>query len=183
MTTTPTPSPTPFEKLEILFREYSPEVYRAAYRITGQSGDADDVVQTVFLRLHRSGGVEKLSDQPAAYLYRAAINAGLDLVRKRGRVRELGLSEIGPNQPEEQRDLPHKQLMGQEIKMQLRDAVARLSEKSAEVFALRYFEGFDNKTIAETLGTSASVIGVTLHRARRKVEQELKKMGSKGTTS
>src|SRR4030042_683880 len=65
-----------------LFEEHHSLVYRAAYRITGSASDAEDVLQTVFVRLTRSGDAERL-DNPAAYLRRAAVNAALDLLRRR----------------------------------------------------------------------------------------------------
>ena len=73
-------------ELETLFRDHHDRVFRAAHRITGSPADAEDVLQTVFLRLVKSEGAYDLSDNPAAYLSRAAINASLDLMRAgRGR--------------------------------------------------------------------------------------------------
>src|SRR3954447_19356370 len=71
-----------------IFEDHHARIYRAAYRITGNATDAEDVLQNVFLRLARqdvpdgdpapgpTGNVE-------GYLYRAAINSALDLCRKR----------------------------------------------------------------------------------------------------
>jgi DNA-directed RNA polymerase specialized sigma24 family protein len=41
------------------------------------------------------------------------------------------------------------------------------------MFALRYFEGFDNREIARVMSTSALVVGVTLHRARARLRKEI----------
>jgi RNA polymerase sigma-70 factor (ECF subfamily) len=60
--------------LESVFLEHQRRVFRAAYRITGNAQDAEDVLQTVFLRLHRQGDAASL-ENPSSYLYRAAINA------------------------------------------------------------------------------------------------------------
>ena len=52
--------PGALQSLEAIFREHHGAVYRAAYRITGNAADAEDVLQTVFTRLlrrnRRSGG-------------------------------------------------------------------------------------------------------------------------------
>ena len=69
--------------LERVFREHQGRVFRAAYRITGNVHDAEDVLQTVFLRLARQGEGFAALDNPASYLYRAAINAALDVLRGR----------------------------------------------------------------------------------------------------
>ena len=50
--------------LEDLFREHNGAVYRAAYRITGNAMDAEDVLQTVFMRLlRREDGFVRLSER------------------------------------------------------------------------------------------------------------------------
>ena len=60
-----------------------------------------------------------------------------------------------------------------ELRALLRQAVAKLGERAATVFALRYFEGYDNNQIAELLGTSPTVVAVTLHRARTRLRREI----------
>ena len=72
--------------LETLFRAHNNRVFRTAYRITGSPAD-EDVLQTVFLRLARGQEIYDLSQNPEAYLSRAAINASLDLMRSRSRVK------------------------------------------------------------------------------------------------
>jgi RNA polymerase sigma-70 factor (ECF subfamily) len=74
-------------KLEKLFQNHHDRVFRTAHRITGSPADAEDVLQTVFLRLVKGLEEYDLSENPAAYLSRAAINASLDLMRSRTRAR------------------------------------------------------------------------------------------------
>jgi RNA polymerase sigma factor (sigma-70 family) len=67
---------------EVFERHYE-AVFRAALRVTGNPADAEDVLQTVFLRvLARGGDVEDLA-LPAAYFRRAAVNAAVDVLRRR----------------------------------------------------------------------------------------------------
>ena len=65
---------------EALFREHHGAVYRAAYRITGNAMDAEDVLQTVFTRLLRRERQRPFRER-GSYLHRAAVNAALDLMR------------------------------------------------------------------------------------------------------
>ena len=58
--------------LEQIFRENHALVFRAAYRITANAGDAEDVLQTVFLRLVKGQDDYDWSKNPEAYLSRAA---------------------------------------------------------------------------------------------------------------
>jgi RNA polymerase sigma factor (sigma-70 family) len=81
-------------EVETLFRAHHDRVFRAAHRITGSPADAEDVLQTVFLRLVKSGEAYDLSQNPEAYLSRAAINASLDLIRSRGRSKSVGLPTL-----------------------------------------------------------------------------------------
>src|SRR5690242_185494 len=66
--------------LEQIFLEHKELVYRAAYRVIGNSSDAEDVLQTVFLRLVRLEKFPEISNLPG-YLHRSAVNASLDLLR------------------------------------------------------------------------------------------------------
>jgi RNA polymerase sigma-70 factor (ECF subfamily) len=159
-------------ELERLFREHHEQVFRAAYRITGSVTDAEDVLQTIFLRLASNAETLNLAPNPAGYLHRAAVNAALDLVRGRARLVSFDSAESAqelknPNiSPEEER-------ADRELRALLRHAVAKLGERAATVFALRYFEGYDNNQIAELLGTSPMVVAVTLHRARTRLRREI----------
>src|SRR5262245_61575415 len=82
-------------EVETLFREHHDRVFRAAYRITGSVVDAEDVLQTVFLRLSRRGDVN-LEPNPGSYLRRAAINAALDLLRQRARTESIPIDDVAP---------------------------------------------------------------------------------------
>jgi RNA polymerase sigma-70 factor (ECF subfamily) len=171
MSAAPAVSP-PTEGLEEVFQTHSGLVFRAAYRITGNAGDAEDVLQTVFLRMLRqgwaSGGVTHLE----SYLRRAAVNAALDVVRARKTAASVPLQEaalaVDPRlQPDRRHDV-------RELRAGLREAVARLSPRAAEIFALRYFEGYGNQEIAGMVGASPADVAINLHRSRVRLQQELR---------
>ena len=75
--------PAPVPDMERIYRDHASRVMSAAYRVTGSASDAEDVLQTVFMRLVRREGGSHLDQNPAAYLHRAAVNASLDLIRSR----------------------------------------------------------------------------------------------------
>lgn len=161
------------ETLERLFQQYHEQVFRAAYRLTGNALDAEDVLQTVFLRLVRRKGELDLGPNPGSYLHRAAINAALDLLRARGTSAPVPLEDAAPELVENPKHSPEAAHAGREVQRALRRALTRLSPNAAEMFALRYFEGYDNHEIAALLGTSKLVVGVILHRTRAKLRKEL----------
>lgn len=164
--------PTSVKELETLFREHHDRVFRAAYRITGSVVDAEDVLQTVFLRLSRRANVN-LEPSPGSYLHRAAINASLDLMRQRGRNESISIEDVTPILKANSTLNPETQRASGELRARIRQAISKLGEKSAEMFVLKYLEGFSNNEIAEHMGTSAMVVGVLLHRARTRVKKEI----------
>jgi RNA polymerase sigma-70 factor (ECF subfamily) len=165
--------PSTMPELESLFREHHDRVFRAAYRITGSIVDAEDVLQTIFLRLSRRQGDVSLEPNPASYLHRAAINASLDLMRQRGRSESIPIDDVVPSLTANHKLNPESQRANRELRAKIRQAISKLGEKSAEMFVLKYFEGYDNQEIARKMGTSAMVVGVLLHRARTRVKKEV----------
>jgi len=165
------PPPPPATSLEALFEEHHDRVFAAAYRVTGSAHDAEDVLQTIFLRLlKRDDGGADLAPSPGAYLARAAVNAALDIVRSRKvrnpvEVESAGLTSPGPS--------PERASLDRELGDRLRVALGRLPERAAEMFALKYFEGLTNDDIATALDTSSNVVAVTLFRARARLRREL----------
>jgi RNA polymerase sigma-70 factor (ECF subfamily) len=169
----PIPSAGGFARLERFWSQHSEAVFRAAYRVTGNSADAEDVLQTVFLRLARRGDGE-LDDRAGGYLHRSAVNAALDVVRSRQRAGWVPLEPAGGESVLASAEPgPERERAGRELRANLRLAMARLSPRAAEIFALRYFEGMPNREIADLLGISQGVVAVLLHRTRARLRKEL----------
>jgi RNA polymerase sigma-70 factor (ECF subfamily) len=160
------------EELAVLFQNHHKSIFRIAYRITGSRSDAEDVLQTIFLRL--TPNKRDLSPNPEGYLHRAAVNASLDLLRSRARANSVSLDVIDFNQsPKLSVASPEDDFADVELRNLIRHAVAKLEGRAATAFALRYFEGCDNARIAQILGTSQMVVAVTLHRARTRLRKEI----------
>lgn len=163
-----------FEELGVLFRDYHKAIFRIAYRITGSQSDAEDVLQTIFLRLTPNRARLDISPNPEGYLKRAAVNASLDLLRRRTRANSVSLDVIDFTQNSKLAfPSPEKDFADAELRELVRHAVAKLEGRAATAFALRYFEGYDNNQIAQFLGMSQMVVAVTLHRARTRLRKEI----------
>jgi RNA polymerase sigma-70 factor (ECF subfamily) len=162
------------EDLGALFRAHYKGIFRVAYRITGSQSDAEDVLQTIFVRLTPGWESRDLSPSPRNFLYRAAINASLDLLRRRKRANSVSLDVIDFDQSS---NAPvasaEDHMVDLELRELVRTAVAKLEGRAATAFTLRYYEGYDNAQIAEFLGTSQMVVAVTLHRARTRLRKEI----------
>ncbi len=163
----------PASELETLFQAHHGRVFRTAQRITGSAADAEDVLQTVFLRLVKGQEEYDWSRNPEAYLSRAAINASLDLLRSRTRSKAVALDDNEFDAIAGSYHTPETVHADRELQKLVRQAVSRLGKTAGEMFVLRYYEGFDNKEIAALLNTSPLVVGVVLHRARTKLRKEI----------
>ena len=158
--------------LEQVFHEHHGLVFRAAYRITGNAGDAEDVLQTVFLRmLKRDPDAEPIGSM-SSFLHRSAVNAALDLVRSRQNIRNVPLDEMEPMLAEPAHRSPERAQASTEIRDWMRGALARLNPKIAQMFAMRFFDGKDNPEIARILNTTPGTVAVTLSRTRDRLEKE-----------
>ena len=154
-----------------LFQEHQGRIFRAAFRILGNTTDAEDVMQQVFLRIIRQEVPPDQVGNLDAYLYRTAINAALDLARSRWRRSSVPLAEASAHEPTSASGIEPF-----EIRNWLRQALGVLSPRQAEMFVLRYLEGYENREIAEMLSTSQAVVAVSLFRARAQMKQELRKL-------
>jgi len=159
-------------ELEAIFREHHGMVFRAAYRITGNPTDAEDVLQTVFMRLLKRPPDADPVGNIASFLHRSAVNAALDLMRARQNVRNIPLDELEPVLAEPAVRSPERARASNEIREWLRGALSRLNPRIAEMFALRFFEGKDNPEIARLLNTTPGTVAVTLSRTRDRLQKE-----------
>lgn len=151
-------------ELERTFRSHHGLVFRTAYRITGNAADAEDVLQTVFLRLLRRTSQSDAMENEESYLRRAAINASLDIIRSRQSNPTVELVEV----PSDRNDGK-----ATELRQALGRALSKLQPRAAEIFALRFIEGLTNLEIARMLGISQVLVAVTVYRTRQQLRKEL----------
>jgi RNA polymerase sigma factor (sigma-70 family) len=162
------------ERLSRLFGEHHRRILRAAYRITGSMADAEDVAQAVFLRLMTGDELEMKN--AGSYLYRAAINGALDLLRRRKTAANEPLDAAEQIASTAPGSAPDAGISGGELGRWLRQAIGELAPRAAEMFTRRYVEELGNRDIARLMGTSQAVVAVTLHNARGKLKKRLREM-------
>ena len=162
----PMPSRTPVAGFVELYERHYEAVFRAALRVTGNPADAEDVLQTVFLRvLARSGDVENVT-LPAAYFKRAAVNAAVDVLRRREFRAESVFDDRAPHAAVQPRLL---------LKERLRRAIAVLDAEDASLFLLRHVEGLSIEELAEMFDLEKNNVAVRLHRIRRRLQAEMER--------
>jgi len=157
-----------------LFAEHHRRILLAACRITGSMADAEDVAQTVFLRLASCKGPPIAN--AGSYLYRAAINGALDLLRRQKAAPAEPLEEATNEAFAGRSSSPEADASNRELGTWLRLAIGELAPRSAEMFTLRYLEELGNREIAVLMGTSQAVVAVTLHHARSRLKKRLREL-------
>jgi RNA polymerase sigma-70 factor (ECF subfamily) len=169
------PTASAHSDLEALFQDHHRMVYRTAYRLVGNSADAEDILQTVFLRLSSRDFAAQPLDHAESYLRRSAVNASLDLIRQRRSAGSHSDSllelQTAPSGQE-----PEHQMWVKQSATWLRVAVSELSEQSAEIFTLRFFEDRTNSEIAQIVGSSVSAVAVSLHRSRERLKEQFRQL-------
>lgn len=155
-------------EFEDIFREHSDLVFGTACSVMRNGEDAEDVVQTVFLRLLRRGLPPEFQKNPKAYLYRAAINQSLNIIRTRRRhqTSDMELDGIPATAADANSD--------ETVHRKLYEAIAELHPLSAEIVVLRYMRDYSDADIAHLLGKSRVTIAVRLHRARVQLKKLLR---------
>jgi RNA polymerase sigma-70 factor (ECF subfamily) len=152
-------------EFEQLFREHYALIYRTAYSVTGRSEDAEDVAQAIFLRLLRREIPPDLHKNPKGYLYRAAFNGALSVLRARRR------RMVTENIEEVHEAAPPLRGIDDDLRRTLHDAIAELHPRSAQILILRYVHDCDLTEIAKIVGTTRSTVAVSLFRARARLKK------------
>jgi RNA polymerase sigma-70 factor (ECF subfamily) len=160
-----TPSPELAGFAELYERHYE-AVFRAALRVTGSPADAEDALQTVFLRLLHHTEQDAAARHPAAYFRRAAVNAAVDLLRRRMVHAEVVYDDAAPHAAVEAAPL---------LKERLRRAIAALTDDDATLFLLRYVEGLSNQELADEFQLEKNNVAVRLHRIRLRLQAEMER--------
>jgi len=115
----------------------------------------------------------------APWLYRLAVTQALLYRRKMGRRRNLTTRYAERNRPTEQDSRtpdPLGWLLAEERRSQVRAAMARLPKRDAEILLLKYTEDWSYSDLAKHLGISQSAVEARLHRARKRLREQLAAM-------
>jgi RNA polymerase sigma-70 factor (ECF subfamily) len=130
--------------------------------------DADDVVQNTFLKAWRGLETFKGESKLSTWLYRIATNESINFLNQKRSRKMMPLDDIGYFLSE---SLHHDAYFsGDELQMQLQEAILTLPEKQRIVFNMRYFDETPYEEMSEILGTSVGALKATYHHAAKKVK-------------
>ena len=151
--------------LETVVREHARFVFKVAYGILRNPHDAEDVVQEVYLRLHRSG-LNDVADM-RAWLARVTYRLAIDRLRQ---PQGVDLADLEPfsHQPDAERLAMHRQRVAQAQKL-----IAALPEELRHPLVLSAMQEMTSRQIAEVLGIPESSVRGRIFRARQMLKEKL----------
>lgn len=154
-----------------LVERHSCAVFRLAYRMTGNTSDAEDMVQETFLRAWKQIGRFDGRASFGTWLHRICANCTLDHIRARKAKTEKN-TELGPNLTHGDPS-PERLAQSNEITALLLPALDRLTEMERAAFVMRHYEGMAIVEIARVLGVEMGAAKHSVFRAVQKLRRAL----------
>ena len=167
------------EAFRALVERHGRAVYRLAHRMTGNSQDAEDVVQETFLKAYKQLGRFESRANFGTWLHRIAVNCSIDLIRSRPHreaahatgdleqfVASVEIHESGQKTPE-------RLMLSTEVYERVTAAMSGLSSMERAAFVLRHFEGQSIEDISRALGLKVNAAKHSIFRAVKKMRTAL----------
>mgnify|MGYP002622704077 CR=1 FL=1 len=157
----------------VVVERYQERLFALIYGIVRDRHEVEDVAQEVFLKVYQRITAFDERSKFYTWLYRVAVNAAKDHVKKRSRRPSVALDEdagIPDGTPG-----PLDGAGSEETRARVREAIAALPVRYREVLALRELEGLAYNEIAEVLKLSVGTVESRLHRARQRLKRSLER--------
>ncbi len=156
-----------------LVRATYAETYTLALRLMGNEEDARDVVQDAYLRAFRGLRRFRGDARFSTWMYRITANCAATHHGRRAKHRHEPLDEADRLPDERPKVDPQAQSDATELRARLTEALGALPAKLRQVVVLRDIYDLPHEAIAAELGISETAAKVRLHRARKKLRDDL----------
>lgn len=163
------------EALARLFDLHYDRVYRLAYRYTGSAADAEDLAQTVFIKVMRAAAEFEPRARFTTWLFRITVNECLSHIRRRRRNPEVNVEADLAQTPGTHQPDPAEEAQRGELAQEVRRAVLSLPERQRLAVVLSRYEGLSYADIAQVLGTSPQAVKSLLARAHSTLREKLQR--------
>ncbi len=167
----------------VLVERHSANLFRLAYRMTGNRHDAEEVVQETFLRGYQKLGQFASKSNFGTWVYRIAANYAIDRVRQQRREEarkekpardESGGQETDPvNLVRDEKPLPERLMLNVELRKKMEEALEALTPAERTAFVMRHWEGCAIEEIAGVLNSNSGATKNTVFRAVQKLRRAL----------
>lgn len=157
-----------------LVRRYQDLLYRHAERMTGRQDDAEDVVQSAFIKAHRNLRKCRDPERVGAWLFRIGANSCKDFLKsKRATVSVDAMTGLASTDGDPERETE----LGV-VRSEIEQALGRLPVEQREAFLMKHVEGWSYAEMSETLDASVAALKMRVHRAREELQVLLQSYGS-----
>ncbi len=156
---------------EQLYRQHSPRLYNLASRMIGARGEADDLLQDIFLLAYRKIGGFRGDSSLGTWLYRLAMNHCLDVLRNRQT--RMGQQTDSLDEPDAPPVASRVPVAGAVSRIDLERAIATLPPACRAAFLLHDVEGFGHQEVGGMLGISEGTSKSQVHKARMRIRSYL----------
>lgn len=156
-----------------IFRRHRADVARLVFRMMGPVPDAEDLIQEVFLQVHRSLGEFRGQSKFTTWLHRVTVNVVL-MARRAARSRPALTAEPMDEGRADDQLLPDEDAVRAQRIAAFRRLLERLPEKKRTVYILHELEGLPPAEIAEIVGAPVLTVRTRLFYARRELEEMMR---------
>jgi RNA polymerase sigma-70 factor (ECF subfamily) len=162
------------ETYENLVRTHYRQAYTFAFRLTGNSAEAEDLVQESFLRAYRFFGRYDAALPFTSWLYRIMANVHIDLVRRRGRLKTTSLELSGPDgetqwEFADRESAPDREMLANCLAEPVQRGLLAMTPEFRTAVLLADVEGLAYDEVAAIMGTSVGTVRSRIHRGRRQL--------------
>ena len=179
------------DAFRVLVERHSHNVFRLAYRMTGNRHDAEEVVQEAFLRAYQKLGQFASRANFGTWVYRIAANYAIDRMRQRQKEEARREAPRAEGQEKTESDpvnlvhdgkpTPERLTQSIELRKQMQQALAALSHAERTAFVMRHWEGCGIEEIAVVLKSNSGSAKNTVFRAVQKLRRSLQPFVERGT--
>ena len=163
------------EAFRALVDRHGRALFALAFRLTGNSHDAEDVVQETFVKAWRRLDEFEARSQFSSWLHRIAANTAYDLLRSRRRRPEDPLVDGEVERPVASATPSADRLVfGREVDARIRAALHRLGPMERSAFLLRHVDGLSLREIAQAMGSEPNAVKQSVCRAVKKMREALR---------
>lgn len=156
----------------ILVEKYQERLYWHIRQMVKNHEDTDDVLQNVFIKVHRSIHSFKGDSKLYTWLYRIATNEAITFLNKRAKQYSISSEALQDRLINSLESDPYFE--GDEIQIKLQKAIQALPEKQQAVFRMKYFQDITYEELSEITDTSVGALKSSYHIATKKITEYLK---------
>jgi RNA polymerase sigma-70 factor (ECF subfamily) len=165
-------------EFEQLLRSSYRQAANFAFRLTGNSAEAEDLVQEAFLRAFRFFHRYDRSLPFTSWLYRIITNTHIDQIRRHGKLKTTSMYSGGPTEdltyaiPSVDKG-PEAAAMETQLEPEIHQALQDLRPEFRTAVLLADVEGYSYEEVAEIMGTSIGTVRSRIHRGRMHLRRQL----------